>query len=62
MEEVDFKEPKSYQRMKQIWNGMITKGYYTLKDCPEIKIMDKDNEGMNIYGRREEGEKEGLLF
>ena len=63
MEEITFRQPEAYDRMKEIWNG---KGqYFSLKDSPEIIILDKDKNGMNIYGRKEEGsveDKKGLLF
>jgi hypothetical protein len=63
MEEITFREPDAYDRMKEVWNG---KGqYFSLKDSPEIIVLDKDKNGMNIYGRREPGvvdEKKGLLF
>jgi hypothetical protein len=63
MEEITFREPEAYQRMKECWNG---KGqYFSLKDSPETVILDKDGNGMNIYGKAsadEEAKKEGLLF
>jgi len=63
MEAITFRQPEAYDRMKEIWNG---KGqYFSLNDSPEIKVLDKDKNGMNIYGRKEEGsveDKKGLLF
>jgi len=63
MEAIAFREPEAYERMKEVWNG---KGnYFSLKDSPEIIVLDKDKNGMNIYGRlakNEEKEKVGLLF
>ena len=63
MEEITFREPDAYERMKEVWNG---KGqYFSLNDSPEIVVLDKDKNGMNIYGRAtgvEEKELKGLLF
>lgn len=50
MEEIDFREPKSYERMKACWNG---KGhYFNLNDSPDIIVLDKDKKGRNIYGSK----------
>jgi DNA repair photolyase len=62
MEEVSFKNPDAYERMKSVWNG---KGqYYSLADSPEIFVLEKDKNGMNIYGRKSSSQKkkEGLVF
>jgi len=63
MEAITFREPNAYERMKEVWNG---KGqYFSLNDSPEIKVLDKDKNGMNIYGHsvtEESKEKKGLLF
>lgn len=56
MEEIDFREPDAYSRLKGIWNGEKTRGYFTLKDSPEIMILDKDKDGRNIYGRKKGSE------
>lgn len=50
MEEVEFKEPKSYERMKSIWNG--GGGYFNLKDCSDLRVLDVDTKGKNIYGAK----------
>lgn len=50
MENIEFKEPKAYERMKLIWNGDKHKQYFSLIDSPEIIILDK-KDGMNVYGR-----------
>jgi DNA repair photolyase len=60
MESIDFKEPKAYQRMKEVWNGRGN--YYSLKDSEEIIVLDRDKAGMNIYGRKDPEQKTGLLF
>lgn len=60
MEEIDFREPESYKRMKSIWNGR-GKGYFTLKDSPGIIVLDRDRKGYNVYGRVE-GFKEGGIY
>jgi len=52
MEEVDFREPGAYERMKKIWNGMRG-DYFSLRDSPEIDILDKDRNQRNIYGRKD---------
>lgn len=39
MEEISFREPKAYERMKKIWNG--GGGYYSLADSPHITIIDQ---------------------
>jgi DNA repair photolyase len=47
MENIEFKEPEAYKRMKLNWNG---KGqYYNLNDCFGVIPIDKDKNGMNIY-------------
>ena len=51
MEAVDFKEPESYKRMKECWNGGGQ--IYILKDCVGVKVMDIDGHGKYIYGRPE---------
>ena len=49
MEAVTFREPESYERMKQGWNG---KGqYFSLNDSPEVTVLGQDGAGYNIYGR-----------
>jgi hypothetical protein len=53
MERIEFREPDAYKRMKSGWNG--TGQFYTLKDSPEIVVLDQDPNGFNIYGR-ESGE------
>lgn len=60
MEAIEFREPEAYQRMKSIWNGEKTQGYYSLKDSPEISVADK-KDGMNIYARRDPLKKKGLF-
>ncbi len=55
MEAIDFREPKAYERMKEVWNGGGQ--YFSLADSPEITILDKDKQGMNIYDRKNPGEK-----
>lgn len=53
MEAISFREPKSYDRMKGCWNG---KGQvYSLRDSPEIRVVEVDENGMNVYGRRDAG-------
>lgn len=62
MEEIDFREPESYERMKSGWNGGGQ--YYSLSDSPQIIVLDKDKAGRNIYGRKdvEAPVKKGLFF
>jgi hypothetical protein len=62
MEAVWFFEPESYQRMKDVWNEGVKKGYYSLVDCQEIKELGIDSHGMKIYGRRGEEDKKGLFW
>lgn len=50
MENIDFKEPKSYERMKKTWNG--GGGYYSLVDAKKVIIIGKEK-GFNIYGRKD---------
>jgi DNA repair photolyase len=63
IEKIEFKEPKSFQRMKNSWNGGGQ--VFNLKDCVGIKILDKDKKGLNIYGSEKTIENkpkyEGLL-
>ena len=47
MEAVEFREPKSYERMKAAWNG--GGGIYTLIDCQDVIPVDRDGHGRNIY-------------
>lgn len=50
MEEIDFKEPKAYERARAVWNG---KGhYYSLADSPHLKVIDRVKD-MNVYGAKE---------
>lgn len=63
MENISFREPEAYWRLKKIWNG--GHGYFTLKDSPEIEILSKDKNRMNIYGRRNlyiEKKREGIFI
>ena len=70
MEEIDFRNPEAYERMKECWNGgkvrVETTGHtslegerrlYSLKDSSEIILTGKDKRGYYIYKRREEGDK-----
>ena len=52
MEEIGFREDKSYERMKMLWNGS-KKGYYSIAECRGIKILDVDSNGFNIYRAEE---------
>ena len=52
MEEVEFREPESYERMKMLWNK-AAKGYYSIADCVGIKVLDQDKNRMNIYGNED---------
>jgi DNA repair photolyase len=65
VEEIEFKEPKAFERLKGMWNkkgGM----YYSIGDCRGVKVLDVDHNGFNIYGRSEEkkklNRKKGLLY
>jgi hypothetical protein len=49
MEAVDFKEPKAYERMRQIWNGGR---YYSLADSPRLVVVDKVK-NMNVYAAKD---------
>jgi len=50
MEAVPFKNPEAYARMRAGWNGgKGSGGYFSLKDSPEIKVVDQDENGFNIY-------------
>jgi DNA repair photolyase len=51
MENIPFREPKAYERMKSVWNGGGQ--YFSLKDSKDIIILDKDKKGFNIYGKRD---------
>lgn len=47
MDQIEFREPKSYERLKGCWNG---KGdVFNLMDTMSIHAVDKDENGMNIY-------------
>jgi len=48
MEEIEFREPDSYKRMKENWNG--TGPYFSLAHSPEIKNLGA-KKGMNVYCR-----------
>jgi hypothetical protein len=48
MEEISFREPEAYERLKKYWNGGGQ--YYTLKDSPKIGILEVDKKGKNVYG------------
>jgi len=50
MDNIDFKEPEAYKKMKSGWNGGGQ--YYTLADSPEIIILDTDKNGFNVYGQK----------
>lgn len=50
MENVTFREPEAYERMKKVWNGGGQ--YYSLADSPEIVVLDVDSSGRNIYGKK----------
>lgn len=63
MEAIEFRQPEAYERMKTHWNG--GGNYYSLKDSPQIRVIDRDSHGMNIYGKIEgipEPKKTGLFF
>jgi hypothetical protein len=49
MENISFKNPDAYTRMKMGWNGGGQ--YYNLKDSTQIQVLDKDVHGFNIYGQ-----------
>ena len=65
MEEIDFREPAAYERMKTGWNG--GGGVFNLNDSPEIKVLDYETvEGKRyaIYGKNKKaakGKKRGLF-
>jgi len=59
MEEVAFKEPGAYERLKKWWNGGGQ--YYMLSDSPEIVVLDREK-GKNVYGRRDPTKKKGLFW
>lgn len=46
MEAIEFREPESYKRMKEAWNGGSQ--YYSLAQSPDIVSLDS-SKGMNIY-------------
>lgn len=48
MEEIDFCEPSSYNRMKEGWNGGGQ--YFGLADCVGVVALDRDANGFKIYG------------
>lgn len=50
MEAIEFREPESYLRMKQAWNGGSQ--YYSLAQSPEIMAVGKIK-GMNVYTSKE---------
>lgn len=62
MEEIVFREPQAYERMKKIWNGGGR--YYSLADSPKLEILDKDSEGFNVYGAAsgQSRRKKGFLY
>ena len=61
MDAIDFREPDSYIRMKEAWNG--GGGVYSLADSPEVKPLDYDRHGKRIYGRAEpEAERDNQGF
>lgn len=53
MEAIDFREPKSYERMKEGWNGGGQ--YFSLADSPEVGVVDVRH-GFNVYARKESEE------
>lgn len=60
MEEVSFREPEAYERLKENWNGKAP--FFTLADSPDIKILDwEEFEGkrMAVYGKDETVQKRG---
>jgi DNA repair photolyase len=48
MEAITFREPESYERMKQVWNGQGQ--YFSLAQSPDIVVLGL-KDGYNIYGR-----------
>jgi len=51
MEAIEFREPESYKRMKEVWNGGGQ--YFSLAQSPEIRIVGSKN-GFNVYARKDE--------
>lgn len=50
MEEVDFREPNAYGRIRAAWNG--GRDVFSLADCPEVTVVERDKNGYNIYSRK----------
>lgn len=48
MEQIQFRHPDSYTRMKLGWNGGGQ--YFGLRDCVGVVVLDQDKHGRNIYG------------
>lgn len=61
MEAVTFRHSESYNRLKRIWNGKHSEGYYTLADARGIVVLDKDGQGQNVYSSGETN-REGRFF
>ena len=60
MRNIEFREPASYRRMRRSWNG--GGHYYSLADSPDVVVLDRDKNGMNIYGAEDGGRDRRLDF
>jgi len=60
MEEIEFREPEAYTRMRDGWNGRGQ--YYSLADCVGVRVLGRDAAGMNIYGRGNPPARKGMLW
>jgi len=60
MERIDFRHPKFYKLAKSCWNGGGS--IFTLADSPAVKVVSKDRNGMNVYGRKEDGDGDDVGF